>query len=147
VRIIRTILRSWKRYQAHPNPRIRARFAHEAANLPVRYAGVLWATRRWYQHDPRRVSQIDELLDELYEMYGDRARRAAPRAGRYLLRRLQQQENMLQQGWTYEPPTFYEANFDPCPPGAVRVEGLLVNRIPETRDCDAQEVASEAVTA
>jgi hypothetical protein len=37
VRIIRTMLRGWKRYKNHPNPRIRARFAHEAANLPVKY--------------------------------------------------------------------------------------------------------------
>ena len=38
VRIIHTLLQGWKRHKNHPNPRIRARFAHEAANLPVKYA-------------------------------------------------------------------------------------------------------------
>ena len=38
------VAQGWKRYQKHhPDPRIRARFAHEAANLPVKYAGALWA--------------------------------------------------------------------------------------------------------
>ena len=40
VRIIRTLLRGWQRYKDHANPRIRARFAHEASNLPVNYAGA-----------------------------------------------------------------------------------------------------------
>ena len=36
VRIVRTVLRGWKAFKNHPSARIRARFAHEAANLPVR---------------------------------------------------------------------------------------------------------------
>jgi len=111
VRIIRTVLRGWQKFKDHPDARIRARFAHEAANLPVRYAGVLWATRRYYRDNPRRVSEIDELLRELHTEFGWRSRLAAPLVGRYLYHLLQRQERMLEEGWTYEPPTFYETNY------------------------------------
>jgi radical SAM superfamily enzyme YgiQ (UPF0313 family) len=124
VRIIRAVLRGWKRYKDHPNPRIRARFAHEASNLPVRYSGVLWATRRWYQDDPARVRQIDEVLAELHGEFGWRSRMAAPLVGRYLYRALRRQDQMLHTGWTYEPPTFYETNRADGPPGAQYVEGV-----------------------
>ena len=74
VRIVRTVLRGWKRYRNHPNSRIRARFAVEAANLPVRYGGVLWAAREYYRHDPRQRRQITETLAELYAACGWRSR-------------------------------------------------------------------------
>ncbi len=127
VRIVRAVLRAWKKYKHHPDARIRARFAHEAANLPVRYAGVLWATRRQYRDDPRRVAQINQLLEELHGEFGFRSRLAAPIAGRYLYRKLRRQNDMLQDGWTYEPPTFYETNHAGGPQGAKRVEGVLVH--------------------
>ena len=110
VRIIRTVLYGWLRYKNHPNARIRARFAHEASNLPVRYAGVLWATRQYYRHDPQRVAQIDGILAELHREFGWRSRLAAPVAGRYLYHMLKRQERVLKDGWTYEPPIFYETN-------------------------------------
>lgn len=110
VRIIRTVLRGWKNYRQHPDPRIRARFAYESSNLPMRYAGVLWATRRYYRDDPRRVAQIDDLLNELHAEFGWRSRLAAPIVGRYLHNRLRRQEKLLADGWTCEPPTFYETN-------------------------------------
>lgn len=120
VRIIRTVLRGWKKYRRHPYPRIRARFAHEAANLPVRYAGVLWATRQYYRDDPQWVAQIDDLLQELHGEFGWRSRLAAPLVGRYLYRQLRRQEAQLAGGWTYEPPTFYEKNLASGPKSAAR---------------------------
>jgi hypothetical protein len=125
VRIVRTVLRAWKRYRHHPNARIRARFAHEASNLPVRYAGVLWATRRHYRNDPRRAGQISELLEELYGEFGWRSRLAAPLVGRYLYRALRRQNEMLSNDWTYEPPTFYETNHPGGPHDAGRIRSVL----------------------
>ena len=125
VRIVRNVLRSWKKYKNHPDTRIRARFAHEGANLPVRYAGVLWATRQQYRNDPRRVQQINELLHELHDEFGWRSRLAAPLAGRHLYRTLRKQDAMLKEGWTYEPPTFYETNTPDGPTSAEFVEGIL----------------------
>jgi hypothetical protein len=125
VRIVRAVLRAWKKYRDHPDPRIRARFAHEAANLPVRYAGVLWATRRQYRHDPRRVAQLNALLDELHDEFGWRSRLAAPIVGRYLYHMLRRQKTMLDSGWTYEPPTFYETNRVDGPSNATLAKSVL----------------------
>jgi len=121
VRIVRNVLRAWKRYKNHPDARIRARFAHDAANLPVRYAGVLWASRRYYQDKPKDVAKFTKLLEELYEEFGWRSRLAAPIAGRYLYHKLTKQQNMLVNGWTYEPPTFYETNYPQGPENSKQV--------------------------
>lgn len=124
VRIVRTVLRGWKRYKHHPNPRIRARFAHEASNLPVRYAGVLWAARRHYRNDARMRADISQLLEEMHAEFGWRTRLAAPIAGRYLHFMSRRQARMLKNGWTYEPPTLYETNSGYGPRGAKRVDSL-----------------------
>ncbi|TWU24590.1 B12-binding domain-containing radical SAM protein [Bythopirellula polymerisocia] len=125
VRIVRTVLRGWLKYKNHPDPRIRARFAHEATNLPVRYAGVLWATRRQYRDNPQYVAQINELLEDLYGEFGWRSRLAAPIAGRYLYHKLQEQQKLLEAGWTYEPPTFYETNYPAGPPDSKQIQSVL----------------------
>ena len=140
VRIVRSVLRTWKKYKDHPDARIRARFADEATNLPVRYAGVLWATRRYYRDSPQRVAQISELLEELHNLFGWRSRLAAPIAGRYLFRKLRRQNEMLQHGWTYEPPTFYETNQTSGPPAAQRVHGVVCGA--DTKQVCAEPVAS-----
>lgn len=127
VRIVSTLLRGWKRYKDHPNPRIRARFAHEARNLPVKYAGALWAAQRRYRDDPEGWRVIARVVDELHAEFGWKARLAAPLVGRYLYRALQREERRLQHGWTYEPPTFFETNSPDGPPGAVYVEGVAVS--------------------
>ena len=127
MRIVRTVLRSWKKYKKHPDPRIRARFAHDASNLPVRYAGVLWACRRHYRDDPRQAGRIDELLSELYEECGWLSRLAAPIVGRYLYRKLRRQDEMLQDNWTYEPPVFYETNYRDESKGAAPAKSALAS--------------------
>jgi len=125
VRIVRNVLRAWKKYKHHPDARIRARFAHDAANLPVRYAGVLWATRRYYRDKPQYVAQISELLKELHGEFGWRSRIAAPIAGLYLYYKLQKQQKMLEDGWLYEPPTFYETNYPQGPKDSKQIESVL----------------------
>ena len=125
VRIIRTVLRGWKRYRHHPDRRIRARFATEAANLPVRYGGALWAAREFYRDDPHRYALVDGILTEWTEEFGADALTRAERAGRYQLRRLQQEEQRLREGWTYEPQTYYETNSTEAHPGAALASGIL----------------------
>ena len=124
IRIVRTNLRAWQRYKDHPDSRIRARFAHEARNLPVKYAGVLWATRRAYRHDERLAREISQILDELYQLFGWRSRLAAPVAGLYLYRMLCREQQRLEEGWTYEPPTFFETNRVHDPDSAIHVQGV-----------------------
>lgn len=150
IRIVRTNLRAWKRYRNHPEPRIRARFAHEARNLPVKYAGVLWATRRAYRHDTQLVGELSELLAELCNEFGWKSRLAAPIVGRYLFHRLRREQRRLIQGWTYEPPTFYETNQIDGPESAARVAGVPATGQPspaprqhDTIDDDNGENAAE----
>ena len=124
VRIIRTLLQGWKRYKNHPNARIRARFAHQAANLPVKYAGALWAARRRFRHDPHCEQLISHILDELSSEFGWKTRLAAPIVGGYLYHTLCREERRLQNGCTYEPPTFFETNSADGPEAATRVVGI-----------------------
>ncbi|TWU33700.1 B12-binding domain-containing radical SAM protein [Novipirellula artificiosorum] len=123
IRIVRTNLRAWKRYRDHADKRIRERFAHESKSLPIGYAGVLWATRRAYQDDPVLAAECSKLLGEMHEMFGLKSRLAAPIAGRYLYRKLRQEQQRLEDGWTYEPPVFYEKNSKAGPDDALLVEG------------------------
>jgi radical SAM superfamily enzyme YgiQ (UPF0313 family) len=124
VRIIRTLLAGWKRYKNHPDRRIRARFAHEAVNLPFKYAGALWAARRRYRDDPHGRRLICGVLADLYEEFGWKARLAAPLVGRFLYHALRREERRLHGGRTYEPPTFYETNSADGPATAVQVRGI-----------------------
>ena len=126
MRIVRAVLRSWQKYKHHPDARIRARFAHEAANLPVRYAGVLWAARQHYRDDSQRVAEINRLMQELFAEFGWRSRLAAPIAGRFLWHTLRRQQRQLDDGWTYEPPTFYETNDSNGSPQAAPARSILV---------------------
>ncbi|NOY43750.1 MAG: radical SAM protein [Planctomycetes bacterium] len=146
VRIVRTVLRGWKKYKDHPDARVRARFAHEASNLPARYAGVLWAARHYYRDNAQRVSQINQLLSELHEEFGLRSRIAAPIVGRYLYRQLKRQEQMLDNGWTYEPPTFYETNHPQGPTEARPIKGIKASHpvSPATAHQELHEVDLES---
>jgi hypothetical protein len=62
---------------------------------------------------------------------GRKSRRAAPVLGRYLHRALESEEQRLQDGWTYEPPTFFETNSADGPPEAVRVTGIAASTAAE----------------
>jgi len=86
---------------------------------------VLWATRKFYRDKTPYVAQINELLRELHHEFGWRSRLAAPIAGRYLYSKLKKQQQMLEEGWTYEPPTFYETNFSAGPTGSEYIKTAL----------------------
>jgi hypothetical protein len=124
VRIARTLLRGWKRHKDHANARVRDRFAYEADDLPIRYAGAVWAARERYRDDPHRHRIISQVLDELFAEFGRKSRRVAPILGRHLYDNLCHEEERLQKGWTYEPPTFYTSNSAHGPEGATQVVGV-----------------------
>ena len=110
LRIARTTLEGWKRYKHHANQRIRARFAYEAHELWLKYAGSLWAARKWFQDNPKLVEKITSVLESIKQEFGWKARLAAPVAGRVILSKLRKEDRLLHAGLTYEPPTFYEMN-------------------------------------
>ena len=110
VRMARTLLQGWRRYRRHPEARIRDRFTRETRELATSYAGALWAARKWFRADEALERRIGEGLHDLYGAFGLKARLAAPLIGRWIHHRLLQEDRRLQDGWTYEPPTFYEQN-------------------------------------
>ena len=93
----------------------------------------LWAARRRYRDDPHREQLIAKVLDELFAEFGWKARLAAPIFGRYFYRMLRREEQRLQNGWTYEPPTCYETNSADGPAGAVRVVGVTAHAPPNSQ--------------
>jgi radical SAM superfamily enzyme YgiQ (UPF0313 family) len=109
VRMARTLLRGWRRYKNHPEVRIRRRFAWSARELPIGFASGLWAARQWFRSNPPLSERISAVLKEIQQEFGLKSRLAAPLAGRYIGLMLAREERRLRRGWTYEPPTFYEA--------------------------------------
>lgn len=109
IRVARTTLKGWLRYKNHPDPRIRRRFAFEARELPWLFPAALWAARQRLRHNPGIVERIGAILRDFYREFGMKARLAAPLLGRYLHHTLAKEERRLENGWTYEPPTFFES--------------------------------------
>lgn len=58
------------------------------------------------------------LLQELYREFGLKSRLTAAIAGPIVLWKIRREEQRLAAGWTYEPPTFYESNYDSAGPGS-----------------------------
>ena len=113
VRTMQTILKGWKRYKDHPDPRVRRRFSREALGLRKAGVAAVAATREYYRDKPALHAKLSALLDELFEEFGERSRHVAEQAMPYLLESLRAQEKKLADGWVFEPPTFYEIN-DAC---------------------------------
>ena len=110
IRLTRTMLQGWLRYKNHPDERIRRRYVWDTRGLATTYAGALWATRRWYRDDPAMSAKISSILRDVYREFGLKARLAAQVVGRYLSITMAREDRRLSEGWTYEPPTFYEKN-------------------------------------
>jgi len=108
VRVARTTLKGWLRYRNYPDARVRERYSREAHDLAVTYASALWAGRRWFKSSPALREKITVVLREIYANFGLISRLTAPLAGRLVYRKLRHEARRLEEGWTYEPPTFYE---------------------------------------
>ncbi|MBI1952675.1 MAG: cobalamin B12-binding domain-containing protein [Candidatus Omnitrophica bacterium] len=128
LRIARTLLKGRRKYKNHPDKRIRARFAWEARELKVTFPAMLWAAASWYRKSrPELCRKLTALLNEIQREIGWKAKLAAPLAGRFVLAKLRQEDQRLKEGWTCEPPSFYEMNdpmlalFPEKPPEAARI--------------------------
>lgn len=128
VRVARTTLQGWQRYKRHPDARVRRRFAYEASELATVYAGAVWAARKWFGDKPALRARIDAVLQSLYREFGFKARLAAPLVGRFIYYQLGRESRRLAQGWTYEPPTFYEKSNQPQAQSGENPVGLPVGR-------------------
>jgi hypothetical protein len=113
IRIVRTMLAGWKRYKNHPDPRVRRRVAWECQPLVRSYAAAVWAAKAYYRKNPHLYAKMSQIQQDLYREFGWKARLFGSLAGPYVLWKLLREEKRLGEGWTYEPPTFYETNFEP----------------------------------
>jgi len=109
-RIVRTTLAGWKRYKNHPDERIRRRYVFESDGLATTFSAIIWAMKRYYRKNPAMRAKMSRILRDLYEQFGWKSRLVATVAGPYALWKARREEKRLSQGWTYEPPTFYERN-------------------------------------
>jgi hypothetical protein len=95
---------------------------------------------------------MSRLLKEMYREFGWTSRLFAAIGGPYVLRKIREEEKRLAQGWTYEPPTFYEVNAAVNPgkcPSASRcryVAPQVVSQEREDRLAEAQELRSPETT-
>jgi hypothetical protein len=120
LRMVRTALHGYQRYKKNPDRRVRRRFQWEVQGFGTVYAGALWAAKRWFADNRELVAKLDELLREIHAEFGLFSRLVTPILGRIVLRALRREQKQLDAGRTFEPPTFYESNFDPpenAPPG------------------------------
>jgi hypothetical protein len=115
--MFKTTLNGVRKYKNHPNRRISERYKWEARELASSYAGATWAIRRYFKNDPELARHLDLLMNEIYREFGWKSRILAPLMGLYISRMIKKEEERLENGWTYEPPTFYEKN-----PAAQRLE-------------------------
>jgi radical SAM superfamily enzyme YgiQ (UPF0313 family) len=111
LRQVRTAMSGWKKYRNHPEQRIRDRFAWEVEGMVTIFAGALWASKRWFKGNELVVKRLNDTLEDLYREFGLKARLAAPIIGRLFQWSIQREAKRLAAGRTYEPPTFYQRNY------------------------------------
>jgi radical SAM superfamily enzyme YgiQ (UPF0313 family) len=137
-RLIRTILKGWKRYQFHPDARIRDRYLVDVKPLRTMHAGAVWAMKKWYRQDAVLYGQLGELLQDIYTTLGLQPRLVAPLAGPFIYRSMKREEKRLADGWTLEPKTFLEKNeaaLAELADGTVEVKPLIESTLVEDLAC------------
>jgi len=110
LRVLRTTLAGWRRYKNHPDRRIRRRFVWEVEGMATTYSAVVEAAERYFRKNPALYAKMSRLLEEMNREFGWTSRLFAAIGGPYVLWKIRQEERRLAQGWTYEPPTFYDVN-------------------------------------
>ncbi|UCG32122.1 MAG: cobalamin-dependent protein [Phycisphaerales bacterium] len=110
LRVLRTTLAGWRRYKNHPDRRIRRRFELEVEGMATTFSAAVAGTRSYYRSNPGMHARMTRLLKDMNREFGWRSRLSALLGGPYVLWKIRQEERRLADGWTYEPPTFYEVN-------------------------------------
>ena len=128
VRIVRTTLAGWRRYKNHPDPCIRRRYKREAEDLSTAHSALVGAARLYYRDQPAMRAKMSALLKDLHQEFGLKSRLYAALGGRYLLWKIRKEAKRLADGWSYEPPTFYEKNHAPGAEGETDPSGAVRRR-------------------
>ncbi|MDZ4743339.1 MAG: cobalamin-dependent protein [Verrucomicrobiota bacterium] len=110
VRVGHTLLKGWIRYRNHSDQAIRKRYQREGKELFTTFAALTSAIMVYYKKSPALHHRMKEQLKGLHK-YGGLKAHLYSLAGRfYLLPKIRSEERKLNNGITYEPPTYYEGN-------------------------------------
>jgi hypothetical protein len=108
-RMMRTTLDGWKRYGGDSSPRIRARWASEAAKLRQGYGAALWAMEQYLRGSNHLVSgRIRDLRQQIERQLGGLSRVIDPVVGRVLLWSARHEAAAYPAGRPLEPETFVD---------------------------------------
>ena len=108
-RMMRTTLEGWRRYGGDGSPRIRARWASEAAKLQHGYGAALWAMERYLQGSHGGISRrIRDLRRQIEREIGGLSRVIDPVVGRVLLWSARHEAAAYPAGRPLEPRTFVD---------------------------------------
>jgi radical SAM superfamily enzyme YgiQ (UPF0313 family) len=121
LRIARTRLRGFKRYQRHPDARVRRRYHWEASELATTFSALAAAARWRYRDNPALRDKLSHLLRELRSELGIKSWLSSLVGGPWVLRKLRQEEARLAAGVSLEPPTHYERNAAWTGPSSARL--------------------------
>ena len=108
-RICETLFQGWKRHGHHADPRVRARFVHEAGKLRTTYNAALWAMeKRLRNTNPLIAGKIRNLRREIEAEFGSATKLIRMALGPVLFWTSKREDRRLAKGATYEPKTFLE---------------------------------------
>lgn len=112
MRLTRTLLNGWIQNKDNPDQRVRSRWEWEMKPVKNAYLPMIAAMRSYFQKRNKHVYQLaDTLLSDLLAEFGDWKMRAFSYFGAMYLRyTLWREEKRLENGVTFEPPTFYQRN-------------------------------------
>ncbi len=110
VRITRTTLAGWSKHKNHPDARVRRRMRWEARSLVKRSSALVGAAVRYYRDNPEMHSKMLRLLEKLHHEFGFWSCFWSALGGPWVLHKIRKEEQRLANGFSYEPPTFYEGN-------------------------------------
>jgi radical SAM superfamily enzyme YgiQ (UPF0313 family) len=108
-RICETMMQGWMSHKNDTDPRVRARFEHEAKQLKGTYNAALWAMEHRLRKANKEISlRIRELRHRVEHEFGMASVMWRIFIGPVLLLSSKREDRRLAKGITYEPPTFIE---------------------------------------
>lgn len=112
VRMVRTMLNGWQRHRNHPSERVRRRFAWEARSIAREHIALVSAAARHYRQHPTLGPKFETLRKDIIREFGPLTRLISAVGGLYASFKLKREAKRLANGQTWEPPTYYEHNFE-----------------------------------
>jgi len=147
MRIVRTTLQGWKRYKNHPDACVRSRYAWEARELATTFSAAVGGAKLYYRNDPVLYEKMSNLLKELHKEFGIKSRFYSAVGGRWVLAKIRAEEKRLAEGWTYEPPTFYERNDAVTDNSQAKPFRYVETRVANTKPETATPTSTEPMVA